>query len=123
LSGLLTCGWCGGKYGLAVNDRYGCLSHFRKGTCDSGRTIRRGDIEGRVLAGLTDKLVSATANGSLNSWNSSVRRLEIQGTTNLWNELISGCRISASANDDCAQHLRDSALSFVLSIFVVSVAL
>src|SRR6267378_4179818 len=28
LSGLLTCGCCGGKYGIVVNDRYGCLGHF-----------------------------------------------------------------------------------------------
>jgi len=61
LSGLLTCGCCGGKYGIVVNDRYGCLGHFRKGTCDNGRTIRRDDIERRVLAGLTDKLVSPEA--------------------------------------------------------------
>jgi site-specific DNA recombinase len=61
LSGLLTCGCCGGKYGIVVNDRYGCLGHFRKGICDNGRTVRRDDIERRVLAGLTDKLVSPEA--------------------------------------------------------------
>ena len=61
LSGLLTFGCCGGKYGIVVNDRYGCLSHFRKGICDNGRTIRRHNIERRVLAGLTDKLVSPEA--------------------------------------------------------------
>jgi len=61
LSGLLTCGCCGGKYGIVVNDRYGCLGHFRKGICGNGRTIRRDDIERRVLAGLTDKLVSPEA--------------------------------------------------------------
>jgi site-specific DNA recombinase len=61
LSGLLTCGCCGGKYGIVVKDRYGCLGHFRKGVCDNGRTIRRDDIERRVLAGLTDKLVSPEA--------------------------------------------------------------
>jgi DNA invertase Pin-like site-specific DNA recombinase len=61
LSGLLTCGCCNGKYGIVVNDRYGCLSHFRKGNCDNGRTVRRDDIERRVLAGLTDKLVSPEA--------------------------------------------------------------
>src|SRR6266481_1078547 len=61
LSGLLTCGCCGGKYGIVVNDRYGCLGHFRKGICDNVLTIRRGDIERRVLAGLTDKLVSPEA--------------------------------------------------------------
>src|SRR5258708_35246228 len=61
LSGLLTCGCCGGKYGIVVNDRYGCLGHFRQGTCDNGPTVRRDDIERRVLAGLTDKLVSPEA--------------------------------------------------------------
>jgi len=61
LSGLLTCGCCGTRYGIVVNDRYGCLGHFRKGVCNNGRTIRRGDIERRVLAGLTDKLVSPEA--------------------------------------------------------------
>jgi len=61
LSGLLTCGCCGGKYGIVVNDRYRCLGHFRKGICDNGRTVRRDDIERRVLAGLTDKLVSPEA--------------------------------------------------------------
>lgn len=61
LSGLLICGCCNVKYGIVVNDRYGYLGHFRKGTCDNGRTIRRDDIERRVLAGLTDKLVSPEA--------------------------------------------------------------
>jgi site-specific DNA recombinase len=61
LSGLLTCGCCDGNYGVVVNDRYGCLNHFRKGTCDNGRTVRRSEIEGRVLAGLTEKLVSPEA--------------------------------------------------------------
>jgi len=61
LSGLLKCGCCGGRYGIVVRDRYGCTNHFRRGTCDNGRTIRRGAIEARVLSGLTDKLVSPEA--------------------------------------------------------------
>lgn len=61
LSGLLTCGCCGGKYGIVVNDRYGCLNHFRKGICGNGRTVRRDAIEQRALHGLTDKLVSPEA--------------------------------------------------------------
>jgi len=48
-------------YGIITNDRYGCLGHFRKGACANGRTVRRDDIERRVLAGLTDKLVSPEA--------------------------------------------------------------
>jgi site-specific DNA recombinase len=61
LSGLLICGCCAGRYGIVVKDRYGCLGHFRKGICDSGGTIRRNDIERRVLAGHTDTLVSPEA--------------------------------------------------------------
>lgn len=60
-SGLLKCGCCGGQYGIVTNDRYGCLNRYRRGTCDNGRTIRREDIERRVLAGLGEKLVSADA--------------------------------------------------------------
>jgi len=61
LSGLLTCGCCGGQYGIITRDRYGCLNRYRRGTCANGHTVRRDDIERRVLAGLTDKLVSADA--------------------------------------------------------------
>ncbi len=61
LSGLLVCGCCGGKYGIVVRDRYGCLNHHRHRTCDNARTIRRSVIEGRAIAGLKDKLVSPDA--------------------------------------------------------------
>jgi hypothetical protein len=61
LSGLLTCGCCGEKYGVVVGDRYGCLNRHRRNTCANGRTIRRAVIEERALAGLKDKLVSADA--------------------------------------------------------------
>ncbi|MDP2619564.1 MAG: recombinase family protein [Hyphomicrobiales bacterium] len=60
-SGLLKCGCCGGSYGIITRDRYGCLNRYRRGTCQNGHTIRRDDIESRVLAGLTEKLVSADA--------------------------------------------------------------
>jgi len=44
-----------------MNDRYGCLNHHRRGTCNNGRTIRRPVIEQRALSGLTERLVSAEA--------------------------------------------------------------
>src|SRR3546814_10115663 len=50
---------CDGQYGIITKDRYGCLNRNRRGTCDNGRTIRRDVIEERILAGLTEKLVSA----------------------------------------------------------------
>lgn len=62
LSGLLTCGGCGGRYGLFTRDRYACLNHQRRGICDNG-TITREKIEQRVLAGLKERLVSADAVG------------------------------------------------------------
>jgi len=58
-SGLLKCGCCDGQYGIITTDRYGCLNRNRRGTCDNGRTIRRDVIDERILAGLTEKLVSA----------------------------------------------------------------
>ncbi len=61
LSGLLRCGACQGKYGIISKDRYGCLNHFRRGSCSNRRTIQRAFIEERVLAGLTGRLVSAEA--------------------------------------------------------------
>ncbi|MGP8025219.1 MAG: recombinase family protein [Acidocella sp.] len=61
LSGLLTCGCCGGKFGLILRDRYGCLNHHRRGVCENGRTIRRGVIEQRVLSGLTERMASPDA--------------------------------------------------------------
>ncbi len=59
LSGLLTCGCCRSRYGLIMRDRFGCLNHHRRGTCDNNRTIPREKIEQRVLSGLKDKLISA----------------------------------------------------------------
>ena len=61
LSGLLGCGCCQGKYGIISQDRYGCLNHYRRGSCSNRRTIQRAVIEERVLAGLTERLVSAEA--------------------------------------------------------------
>jgi site-specific DNA recombinase len=61
LSGLLRCGCCGGQYSIVVADRYGCLNHSRRKTCDNGRTVRREVIEARALAGLKERLVSPTA--------------------------------------------------------------
>jgi DNA invertase Pin-like site-specific DNA recombinase len=61
LSGLLTCGCCGGKIGILTPNRYGCLNHHRRGTCNNNRTITREKIEARVLMGLQDRLVSSEA--------------------------------------------------------------
>ncbi|WP_425646815.1 recombinase family protein [Agrobacterium leguminum] len=59
LSGLLNCGCCGGKVGIITPNRYACLNHHRRGTCDNGRSITRQNIEARVLTGIKERLVSS----------------------------------------------------------------
>lgn len=61
LSGLMTCGVCGGKVGIIVNSRFGCLNHHRRSTCANNRTIRKDMIEARVLSGLTERMASPDA--------------------------------------------------------------
>jgi len=58
LSGLLVCGVCGGGYTIVAQDRYGCATRRSKGTCDNSRTIKRQEIEARVLDGLKRRLVT-----------------------------------------------------------------
>jgi site-specific DNA recombinase len=58
LSGLLSCGCCGGGYTVIGKDRYGCATRRQKGTCDNARTITRQQIESRVLEGLKERLLA-----------------------------------------------------------------
>jgi hypothetical protein len=58
LSGLLTCGCCGGGYTIMAKDRYGCATRRAKGTCDNTHTISRQRVEQRVLSGLKDRLLA-----------------------------------------------------------------
>lgn len=58
LSGLLTCGLCGGAYTIRGKDRYACASHANRGTCDNARTVKRQTIESRVIAGLKHRLLA-----------------------------------------------------------------
>ena len=61
LSGLLECGVCGGSYSKRGQDRYGCSNHVMSGSCSNSRTIRRDEIEERVMAGLREKLMEPEA--------------------------------------------------------------
>ncbi len=61
LSGLLECGVCGGSYAKRGQDRYGCSNHVMSGSCANSRTIRRVEIEERVMAGLKEKLMEPEA--------------------------------------------------------------
>ena len=58
LSGLLE---CGGSYAKRGQDRYGCSDHVMSGSCSNSRTIRRVEIEERVMAGLREKLMAPEA--------------------------------------------------------------
>ena len=58
LSGLLTCGCCGGGYTIVGKDRYGCATRRGRGTCDNGQTITRQHIEARVLGALRSDLLT-----------------------------------------------------------------
>ena len=52
LSGLLTCGECGGAFTLVRPGKYGCATHREKGTCSNASQISVDQLERRVLAGI-----------------------------------------------------------------------
>ena len=58
LSGLLTCGCCGGGYTIIGKDRYGCATRRGRGTCDNRVSITRQRIEVRVLDALRERLLT-----------------------------------------------------------------
>jgi site-specific DNA recombinase len=61
LSGLMRCGVCGGSVIIVGNGRVGCARAREAGTCDSTATIPRVHVEQRVLAGLSNALLSPEA--------------------------------------------------------------
>ncbi|MBO9448557.1 recombinase family protein [Ruegeria sp. R14_0] len=56
-SGMLTCGCCGGGVIQVGKHYYGCSTQRNKGTCGNQLTIKRTDLEGRVLSGLKEQLL------------------------------------------------------------------
>ena len=57
LSGLLKCGSCGGGFSKISTHHYGCSTARNKGTCDNLKTIRRDELEAKVLDGLKGQLM------------------------------------------------------------------
>jgi len=57
LSGFLTCGCCGSGYIMISDSRLGCAAARNSGTCSNRKTIKRTDVETRVLSGLKEKLL------------------------------------------------------------------
>ena len=57
LSGLLSCGECGGAFTLVRPGKYGCATHREKGTCTNARQISVDQLERRVLSGIKRRLL------------------------------------------------------------------
>jgi site-specific DNA recombinase len=57
-SGLSKCGVCGAGFIMAGRNRLACFGAREKGTCDNRLTIRRDDVEARVLKALEEKLLN-----------------------------------------------------------------
>ncbi|SCA55897.1 Resolvase, N terminal domain family [Candidatus Terasakiella magnetica] len=58
LSGLTKCGCCGASYTVQGSDRLRCAGLSERGDCDNTRTIKRVEVEDRVLTALQSQLTS-----------------------------------------------------------------
>ena len=57
-SGLTKCGVCGGGFIMTSKHRLGCFGARDQGRCDNHLTIRRDEVEARVLKALQEKLLN-----------------------------------------------------------------
>ena len=96
LSGLLTCGCCGGGYTVMAQDRYGCATRRGKGTRDNTKTIDRRRIEGRVLRALRDRLLTPDVVDEF------VRTFEAEMAALRKDKLVQRSRIGDSNQAACA---------------------
>ena len=60
LSGLTRCGVCGGAYSTISATHVGCSTARNKGTCSNRLSIKRTELEERVLSSLKGKLMDPT---------------------------------------------------------------
>ncbi len=58
LSGLLHCGFCGARYTVMAQDRYGCAGRRNRGTCTNASTVSRAEIEARVWRALRERMMA-----------------------------------------------------------------
>ena len=65
LSGLVKCGACGGNLTVIADTRLGCTRARDKGSCTNRARIDLGQLQGRVLAGLGQRLLSPEAEALL----------------------------------------------------------
>ena len=57
LSGMCQCGICGGTWTVIGLERWGCARHRNGDGCANNRTIGTEQLEGRVLAGLQERML------------------------------------------------------------------
>lgn len=57
LSGLLTCGVCGGGMSVISQTHVGCSAARNKGICNNRKSIARKELENRVLTALSSQLM------------------------------------------------------------------
>src|SRR3954451_23359534 len=75
MSGLLTCGCCGGAYTITGKDRYACATRRSKGTCSNALVISRQLLEGRILSGLKERLMAPElVKAFVDEFNAEIRR-------------------------------------------------
>ena len=60
-SGLTKCGVCGGGYNLYSRHELRCFNKTKRGTCANRRTLKRHDLEARVLRALQERFLSDRA--------------------------------------------------------------
>ena len=58
LSGTVECSDCGAGYIMISADRMGCSAARNRGTCNNRKTLKRIDLEERVLNGLRERLMT-----------------------------------------------------------------
>ena len=61
LSGLLRCDVCGGNYTIRDSRSYGCLSHWDGNACTNSISIRKGEVEEKLLRGADTGLAALLA--------------------------------------------------------------
>ncbi len=55
-SGLTKCGCCGSGFTMCSKDRLACAGAHDRGICDNHRTIKRDEVEARVLKAMEERL-------------------------------------------------------------------
>ncbi|WP_082554602.1 recombinase family protein [Caulobacter sp. Root1455] len=58
LSGLITCGLCGGTVAKRGNNRLACVAHIKGQGCTNASAVRSDSLEARVLVGLRERLMA-----------------------------------------------------------------